>query len=151
VARAEVPGLDLDALASDVARATPASTRPAAAPTEGPARPAAAASPALAASAIAGVVSRLNKNWNPNCGVEGGDSVVVRVRLTLTPEGGLARQPELPDGQNPSGSSLADVAAARALRAINAAAPFSELPPESYSEWRSFVARFNAKTACAGR
>jgi hypothetical protein len=93
----------------------------------------------------------LQRNWNPNCGVEGADSIRVRVRLTLTAEGGLARQPELPDGQDPRGTSLEDVAAARALRAVNAAAPFSELPPDRYEEWRTFVANFNAKQACAGR
>jgi hypothetical protein len=83
--------------------------------------------------------------------VEGADSLVVRVKLSLTPEGGLARPPELPDGQNPSGSSMADVAAARALRAINAEVPFSELAPDSYAQWRSFTVRFQGKTACAGR
>ncbi len=143
----------LAALSSDLAKAAgPAhSSAPkgAAQPRTAPA--AARGSGGSSADLLGPVVSRIQRGWNPNCGVPGADAIRVRVRFSLTPEGALARQPELLDGQNPSGSSLEDVAAARALRAINAAAPFSELPADRYDEWRSFTANFNAKQACANR
>lgn len=160
----ETASLDLDALAEDLARNAPQRpTRPASRPARpaandgpiGPARPETAPTPRPTAASVgaitAGVVSRLTKNWILQCDAEGSRAVLVRVRFLLNPDGTLARPPEFPDGEDPRGSRPRDIAAAGALRSVNATLPFSELPPESYEQWRDFTARFDAKKACAGR
>lgn len=141
--------LDLNALTSSL----DAPSKPQAA-TRGPARnetaltarndPGAAAATNDAAQAVG---ARLNRIWNKSCGVEGFRDLVITVRFHLSIDGQLVGQPEIVSGQQP-GNSVWVAAADRARRAVNQAAPFTELPRQTYGQWKTFTAIFDGKTAC---
>jgi outer membrane biosynthesis protein TonB len=97
--------------------------------------------------AAAEVGSRLNRIWNKSCGVEGFRDIVIQVKFNLTPAGDLEGAPRVVNG--PAAPSPVWTAASdRALRAVSQAAPFRELPKQTYAQWRSFTAVFDAKEAC---
>jgi outer membrane biosynthesis protein TonB len=145
--------LDLDALSASIskmAKATPAKPSSAA---KGPARPETAqqARPALgagaaSAAAIQGLAEDLQRRWNPNCDVEGGRDVLVRVYFTISAGGQVSGDvtPEIRSGR----SAVSQAAASRAVSAVYAAAPFRNLPREFYGERISV--NFNAREACSG-
>ncbi|MDB5444471.1 MAG: hypothetical protein JWP73_2847, partial [Phenylobacterium sp.] len=83
--------LDLDALAASLSKATskPVPPKPSSA-TKGPARSETAlqAQPALgtgasAGAAVSGLADELQRRWNPNCDVQGGRDVLVKVTFQL--------------------------------------------------------------------
>lgn len=99
----------------------------------------------LAASALAGLADELQRRWNPNCDVEGGRDVQIRTTFTLGISGNVlgdvrseVRGPATP---------VAQAAAERATRAVYAAAPFKNLPPELYGQ--RVGVNFNAREACS--
>ncbi len=146
-ARAAKP-FDLAALAATLPKSGGAkgAPHPATAPTvaPGPPRP-------LSGDELGAVTSKLMRLWNPNCGVEGADKVVIRVGIHLTPDGHLARPPELLDrAVVDAGGPVAQAAAQRALNAVVRGEPYTELPRDHYAEWKDFNARFPGKEACAG-
>lgn len=149
---AAAPGLDLEALTSSLNKAARAGGARSSAP-KGANRPETARAAregkgqADAALADAGkaVGARLMRMWNPNCSVEGAGAVIVRVRFNLTPEGELAGPPQLLDQGS---SAVWQAAADRAVRAVAQAAPYTELPKQTYSQWKTFTARFNGEQAC---
>ena len=141
--------LDLDALSASVSKMS-APAKPSSAP-KGPARPETApqARPALgtgvAAAAMSGLVDELTRRWNPNCNVEGGRDVQVRVTFTIGAGGQVVG-----DATSQIKSGLPDVArvaADRAVRAVYAAAPYRTLPREFYGE--KIAVNFNAREACS--
>jgi outer membrane biosynthesis protein TonB len=106
--------------------------------------PGAAQATANAADAVG---ARLNRIWNKSCGVEGFRDVVIRVKFNLTPEGALQGVPQVMDVAQ-AGNSVWQAAADRAVRAVVQAAPFAELPRQTYGQWKTFTAIFNCKEAC---
>lgn len=151
------PSLDLDALAASVGKST-SSAKPSSAPkgatraqTDLAARQAVGAGKGATLDQLAAISAKLGRLWNPNCGVEGSANVVVKVRLTLDPNGRLLRA-VLVDEQriNGSGDSVLRAAATRALTAVARAAPYDELPSEDFANWRSFVVAFDARQQCRG-
>lgn len=151
------PSLDLDALAASVGK-SPSSAKPSSAPkgatraqTDLVARQAVGAGRGATVDQLAAISAKLGRLWNPNCGVEGSANVVVKVRLTLDPNGRLLRA-ALVDEQrtNGSGDSVLRAAATRALTAVARAAPYDELPSEDFANWRSFVVAFDARLQCRG-
>lgn len=146
------PSLNLDALAASVARSAKAA-KPAAAPRQGPAqletaleaRPAAGQAQGLSANALAGLAGELQRRWNPNCEVEGGRDVRVRVTFVVGPGGGLLG-PVDAGGQERSPNSVVKAAADRAIRAVHQAAPFSNLPRDIIGQ--RVAVNFNAREAC---
>jgi protein TonB len=143
--------LDLDALSASVSKmAKTAPPKPSSAP-KGPARPETAlqARPALgtgaSAAAISGLQDELQRRWNPNCDIEGGRDVQVRVLFTIGAGGQVVgdAQSEIKSAQTP----VSRTAAQRAVSAVYAAAPYRNLPREFYGE--RIAVTFNAREACS--
>jgi outer membrane biosynthesis protein TonB len=143
--------LNLDALAANIARssrATPA--RPAFAP-RGPARAETApqarvdAGQGVSQSDIAGLSQLLERLWNPNCDVEGANSVVIPVKFTVGYDGHvIGRITE--GGRDAASSAVVATAARRAIDAIHQAEPYG-----ATYRGQTFTVNFDAKKACANR
>lgn len=144
--------LDLDALsASLTVPARNAPQRPSSA-AKGPTRPETApvarqttGSGLAAGAALQGLAEELQRRWNPNCDVEGGRDVVVRVTFQLGAGGQVVGdvQTQIQGVKTP----VATAASERAVRAVYAAAPFRGLPREFYGD--RVAVNFNAREACA--
>ena len=94
---------------------------------------------------MTGLAEELQRRWNPNCDVEGGREVQVRVTFTIGAGGQVVG-----DATSQIKSGLSDVARAgaeRAVRAVYAAAPYRTLPREFYGE--KIAVNFNAREACS--
>ena len=142
---------DLDSLEASLtrpARNTP--QRPSSA-AKGPTRPETApvarqtvGSGLAAGAAVAGMTEELQRRWNPNCDVEGGRDVVVRVTFQLGATGQVVGEvvPQIQGARSP----VATAGAERAVRAVFAAAPFRGLPREFYGD--RVAVNFNAREAC---
>lgn len=98
-----------------------------------------------AGDAITGMTEELQRRWNPNCDVEGGRDVQLKVFFQLGVTGQVVGNvtSQLTSAPGP----VATAAAERAVRAVYAAAPFRGLPREYYGQ--RFSVNFNAKEACA--
>jgi outer membrane biosynthesis protein TonB len=153
------PSLDLDALASRIRpnaqpqpnRASSAAKGPSHSQTDLVMRPAIGQGRATAVDGYQAIQARLARLWNPNCGVEGAANIVIKVRLSLAPGGRLIAA-SLVDEQRimQSGDGVLQAAGTRALTAVSRAAPYAELPTETYADWRSFVVSFDARQICRG-
>jgi hypothetical protein len=88
----------------------------------------------------------LQRRWNPNCDVEGGRDVQVRVTFILGQAGQVVGEVGA-DGQDRSANPVVQAAAERAIRAVYAAAPFRSLPRDFYGQ--RIAVRFNAREACS--
>lgn len=130
-------GLDLDALASQVARLGGA--RP------GPPAPAGGARQGPSAAALAGLQDQLQRRWTPNCEVEGGRDVRVRVSFGLAAGGDLSGPVEA-GGLERSDNPVVRAAAERAIRAVHQAAPFPDLASPG---GQRIAVNFNAREACS--
>ena len=147
------PRLDLDALAASLNKTSRANAgKSSAAQGANSAETALQARPALgkglSASAqigLAGLAEELQRRWNPNCEVEGGRDVRVRVNFTAGVGGQLIGVVEA-GGQENSSNPVVRAAAERAIRAVHQAAPFKTLPRELYGVGISV--NFDAGKAC---
>jgi outer membrane biosynthesis protein TonB len=145
--------LDLDALSASISKmAKPTPAKPSSA-AKGPARPETAqqARPALgtgvaSAAAVSGLAEELQRRWNPNCDVEGGRDVLVRVVFTIGAGGQVVGDvgSEIRSVRN----AVSQAGASRAVSAVYAAAPYRNLPREFYGE--KISVNFNAREACSG-
>jgi outer membrane biosynthesis protein TonB len=138
----------LDSLAADVAKLSKQQR----AATKGPSRPETAreartgAGEGLSAAALQGMADELQRRWNPNCDVEGGRDVRVRVTFTLGAGGRVVGEVSA-GGQENSSNPVVKAAAERAIRAVYQASPFTRLPREFYGS--PIAVNFNAREACA--
>jgi outer membrane biosynthesis protein TonB len=150
---AKPTGLDLDALAASLAKSKPSGGRASSA-AKGPTRPetatqqrlAAGAGRGLSANAAAGLASELMRRWNPNCEVEGGRAVKVRVTFTLG-LGGQIVGPVNAGGAEESSNAVVKAAADRAIRAVYKTAADNAFPRETYGN--TWAPTFNAQEACS--
>lgn len=142
-------GLDLDALAASVAK-SPGAQRSSAAKGPSRAETARQARPDLgtgaAASAISGMSEEIERRWNPNCNVEGGRDVRLKVYVTLG-SGGQVVGEVTAGGAERSSNAVVRAAAERAIRAVYAAAPFTEVPRSFYGD--RIILNFNTRDACS--
>jgi hypothetical protein len=99
----------------------------------------------LSGAALSGLTDELQRRWNPNCDVEGGKDVQVRVTFALGAGGMVVGdvKSQIKGPQTPA----AQVGAQRAVSAVFAAAPFRNLPREFYGE--PIAVNFNAREACS--
>jgi protein TonB len=128
-----------------VANAAKGPTRP---ETATQARPGAGAMTGLQAAAIAGMKDEIQRRWNPNCEVEGGGAVQVKVSFKLATGGRIVGQVSAGGAEN-SSDSVVKAAADRAIRAVYQSAPFEGLPPDYYGQQLNL--NFKARDACAAR
>jgi outer membrane biosynthesis protein TonB len=144
-------GLDLDALSASVSKMVkPAAAKPSSA-AKGPARPETAllarqtVGTGVSAAALTGLADELQRRWNPNCDVEGGRDVQVRVAFVIGAGGQVVGDvtSQIRGAQN----AVSQAAADRAVRAVYAAAPFRNLPREFYGD--KIAVNFNAREACS--
>jgi Predicted membrane protein len=140
-------------LEQTLSKAQPSGGRASSAP-KGPTRPETSqtarntAGAGLAAGAdMQGLVQELQRRWNPNCEVEGGRDVIVRVVFNIGSGGQLVGQvtSEIRGPRTP----VAQAAAERAERAVYAASPFRGLSRDYYGQ--RIAVNFNAREACASR
>ncbi|WP_372782573.1 energy transducer TonB [Phenylobacterium sp.] len=143
--------LDLDALSASISKMQkPATPKPSSA-AKGPARPETAlqARPALgaaaSAAALSGLADELQRRWNPNCDVEGGRDVQVKVYFTIG--AGAQVVGDVTTEIQTAHTPVARTAAERAVRAVYAAAPFRDLPREFYGQ--KIKVNFDAQKACS--
>lgn len=117
----------------------------------GPARPETAtqarpdAGQGVSQSDLAGLQQLLERLWNPNCDVQGGSSVKLKVRFLVGLDGGVLGRPNVGGLENASDPVVA-AAARRALAAIQKAAPYRQ----PYFG-QPITVNFDAKEACAKR
>ena len=142
---------DLDSLEASLTRPARNTPQRSSSAAKGPARPETApvarqtvGSGLAAGAAVAGMTEELQRRWNPNCDVEGGRDVVVRVTFQLGATGQVVGEvvPQIQGARSP----VATAGAERAVRAVYAAAPFRGLPREFYGD--RVAVNFNAREAC---
>lgn len=123
-----------------------------------------AAGTGLSANAFAGFKDELQRRWNPNCDVEGGRDVRVKVTFTIGMGGEVAGDVTA-DAQGGGGAiritvnnsaearggavptDVVRAGAERAIRAVYGTAPYRGLPPAYYGQ--RIIVNFNALEACA--
>lgn len=140
-------------LEASIAKTKKATGKPTATAPKGPARaetsvsarPAMGAATGLSAAALGRLQGEVQDRWNPNCEVEGGANVNVRVVFVIGPGGRVVGQPESPGTSSPD--PVVKAASDRAIRALFAASPFTYLPSELYGQ--KIALNFNAKQACS--
>jgi outer membrane biosynthesis protein TonB len=137
--------LDLSALAAGGPKSR-AAKGPARPETDLLARLAVGRAASLSGDALSALQSKLNRLWNPNCEVEGGANVQVRVEMKIGPTGFLLGEPSLVS-QAGSGVSpgVIEASAQRALSAVKQGEPYTEIPRDAPHD---IILRFNAKQAC---
>jgi protein TonB len=154
-AKAAQPSFDPDALLASLDKPSKAAGARRSAAARGPARPETAvqarlapgAGSAVSASALADLGTELQRLWNPNCDVQGGADVQIKVSFQLGPGGRLMGAPEA-SGEN-SSDPVVKAASDRAKRAVFQGAPFDNLPQAAYGQ--RITVNFNAKQFCANR
>lgn len=146
---------DPDAVLASLAKPTRATGAQRSSAARGPSRPetavvarvAVGAGDAVSANALSALAGELQRLWNPNCDVEGGSDVNIKVGFRLDPSGRLIGAPE--SSQESATDPVVRAASDRAKRAVNQGAPFDSLPPTLYGP--KIVVNFNARQACANR
>lgn len=85
-------------------------------------------------------------NWGTVAGAPNAQDIVVVVDLSLSPDGNVARRPQLESesaseaAHDPYVRAVADAA----LRAIHVCAPY-KLPPDRFADWRDSQVRFSPR------
>jgi hypothetical protein len=105
---------------------------------------------AMTQDEIAALKARLYQCWNPPVGVREAGGLIVEVRISLLPDGSLAKLPEVRRVEQ-AGNPLAQVAAEAALRAVVQCAPFGDiLRPEKYAVWQLIEFVFDPREMLGG-
>ncbi len=89
------------------------------------------------ASLVQAIARRIKPRWEPPNGPEI-EKVTTYLRFRLNPDGSLAGRPELvrQTGVNDTNRAQAGRHAEQAIRAVQLAAPFDDLPAEYYEAWK---------------
>ena len=108
-----------------------------------PARP--DAGEGVSQSDLVGLQQLLERQWNPNCDVPGGEAVKLKVRFLVGLNGELLGRPSA-GGLESSSDPVVAAAARRALDAVHRVAPYAA---PYYGQ--SITVNFDAKEACSKR
>jgi outer membrane biosynthesis protein TonB len=144
--------VDLDKLLAAVTKGGRPSGAQQSSAAKGPTRPETAtqARPAagsgVSANQLRGLADELQRRWNPNCEVEGGRDVQVKVTFTLGMSGQVVGEVSA-NGAERSPNAVVQSAADRAIRAVYAASPFRNLTRDFYGQ--RIAVNFNAREACS--
>lgn len=143
--------LDFDALEKRLQKSGGGKPKPAGG-NKGPTRPPSAPTPrpdaggkGLNASSLNGLITELQRRWNPNCLVEGGRSVKVSVQIVVAPSGYLIGKPKV-TRKSGGNDDLVRAGEARAISAVTGAQPILGLPDELVGE--TLILNFDAQKAC---
>ena len=90
--------------------------------------------------------------WSPPIGAPNPEELIVEVEVYLTPNGALARAPQLTAASRraAAGNPYMRAAAESALRAVNTCVPYRNLPVDQYAQWSEIRITFDP-TRLAGR
>ena len=101
-------------------------------------------------SEIAALKARLYRCWNPPVAVREAASLVVKVRISLLPDGVLAGAAA--DAiEHATTTRLSQIAAESAVRAVVQCAPFGDiLRPEKYALWNEIEFVFDPREMLGG-
>lgn len=103
----------------------------------------------------------LGRRWNPNCLVEGGADVNMKISFIVLPGGRLKalydergvdmlhRTQADKDADDARPMTMTLAASSRALQAVRGTEPFPNFPPELFGE--KVTVNFNARQVCANR
>jgi outer membrane biosynthesis protein TonB len=113
------------------------------------ARQAVGAANALTGDELGALLAKMIPLWHPNCGVEGAQHVVIKVKLKFDSAMNLTAPPEVV-GKTSAGASadVVEVAALRAKAAAAEGAPYTELQK---SRLKEITLAFDAKQMCASQ
>jgi outer membrane biosynthesis protein TonB len=105
---------------------------------------------AMTQSEIDALKAKLYQCWNPPVAVREASTLVVKVRITLLPDGSLSGSPQMV-GIEGATSPLAQVAVEAAIRAVVQCAPFGDiLKPENYALWNQIDFVFDPSQMLGG-
>lgn len=90
--------------------------------------------------------SQISRCWSPPAGGLGDQTVIVRLRIELNPDGSLARPPQV---MNAGAPPFFQAAAESAVRAVFACQPYA-MPPGKYDQWRDMVLNFDPRQMYGG-
>lgn len=82
---------------------------------------------------------QIERCWVPPVGAMGADDLLIKLKISLKPDGSLQGPPVL---MNSGGSQYFQVAAESAMRAVRRCEPYS-LPPEKYGAWKEIILNFD--------
>jgi len=85
--------------------------------------------------------AQISRCWNPPVGGLGADRMVVRMRIQLKEDGGLANPPRLMNSQS---SPFFAAASDAALRAVWQCQPY-DMPKQKYAVWRDMILNFDPR------
>lgn len=123
-----------------------------------PAQPAEQARPgigdrnAMTMTLVDSLRSQMYECWSPPIGAPNPEELIVDVDVYLTPNGALARAPQLTAASRlaAAGNPYMRAAAESALRAVNTCVPYRNLPVDQYAQWSEIRITFDP-TRLAGR
>jgi periplasmic protein TonB len=149
------PSMDFDALAKSLEASAKASGAKQSSAKQGAARPRTAVkastsngnTDAVSAGTLASLGAELQRLWSLDCDVAGRSDVTIQVAFRLGPSGNLIGDPV--SSQKEATDAIVKAASDRAVRAVYAAQPMSNLPSGLYGP--RIVVNFNAKQACSQR
>ncbi|MDG5746747.1 energy transducer TonB [Qipengyuania sp. XHP0207] len=89
------------------------------------------------ASLVQAIARRIKPRWEPPSGPEV-EKITTFLRFRLNPDGSLAGRPEMvrQTGVNDTNRAQASRHAEQAIRAVQLAAPFDDLPEQYYEAWK---------------
>ncbi len=103
-------------------------------------------------SEIDSIRAQIEQCWIVPAGARYAEDLVVRVRIFLRPDGGLAQPPQVVNSlrMNTPGEEAYRTAAESAVRAIMKCEPFQNLPVDKFDRWQEIELNFDPRSMLGG-